>query len=56
MCKFIYQKFINTFQQVINILKQYKVATVSDSPLIKQYFEVKEKYPQTLLLFRVGDF
>ncbi|MBO5819792.1 MAG: DNA mismatch repair protein MutS, partial [Bacteroidales bacterium] len=32
------------------------MATVSDSPLIKQYFEVKEKYPQTLLLFRVGDF
>ena len=32
------------------------MATTNDSPLIKQYFEVKEKYPQTLLLFRVGDF
>lgn len=32
------------------------MATVNDSPLIKQYFEVKAKYPQTLLLFRVGDF
>ncbi len=32
------------------------MATTNDSPLIKQYFEVKDKYPQTLLLFRVGDF
>ncbi len=27
-----------------------------DSPLIKQYFEIKTKYPDTILLFRVGDF
>ncbi len=32
------------------------MATDNDSPLIKQYFDVKAKYPQTLLLFRVGDF
>jgi len=29
---------------------------ISDTPLIKQYFEVKAKYPETVLLFRVGDF
>jgi len=26
------------------------------SPMMKQYFEVKEKYPNTLLFFRFGDF
>lgn len=26
------------------------------TPLMEQYFKVKKKYPQTILLFRVGDF
>ena len=26
------------------------------SPMMKQYFEIKEKYPNTLLFFRLGDF
>jgi DNA mismatch repair protein MutS len=26
------------------------------TPLMEQYFKVKQKYPQTILLFRVGDF
>jgi DNA mismatch repair protein MutS len=26
------------------------------TPLMKQYFEIKEQYPGTILLFRVGDF
>ncbi|MEX0906423.1 MAG: DNA mismatch repair protein MutS [Balneolaceae bacterium] len=26
------------------------------TPLMRQYFEIKEKYPGTILLFRVGDF
>ena len=26
------------------------------SPMMKQYFDVKEKYPNTLLFFRLGDF
>jgi DNA mismatch repair protein MutS len=30
--------------------------TVGDSPLIKQYFDVKSKHPDAILLFRVGDF
>ena len=29
---------------------------VSDKPLMQQYREVKERYPNTLVLFRVGDF
>lgn len=28
----------------------------SETPLMKQYFEIKAKYPGALLLFRVGDF
>ena len=26
------------------------------TPLMKQYFQVKSKYPDSILLFRVGDF
>jgi DNA mismatch repair protein MutS len=26
------------------------------TPMMKQYFEIKEKYPNTILLFRLGDF
>ena len=26
------------------------------SPMMAQYFEVKSKYPDTILFFRVGDF
>ena len=28
----------------------------SETPLMKQYNLIKSKYPDTLLLFRVGDF
>ena len=28
----------------------------SETPLMKQYNSIKRKYPDTLLLFRVGDF
>lgn len=28
----------------------------AETPLMKQYFEIKEKYPDAILLFRVGDF
>ncbi len=31
--------------------------TMADySPMMKQYFEMKEKYPNTILFFRLGDF
>lgn len=30
--------------------------TKSHTPLMRQYFEIKEKHPGTILLFRVGDF
>ncbi|MDR0798815.1 MAG: DNA mismatch repair protein MutS [Dysgonamonadaceae bacterium] len=30
--------------------------TVVETPLMKQYFEVKSKHPDAILLFRVGDF
>ena len=29
---------------------------ISETPLMKQYFAVKAKYPGALILFRVGDF
>jgi DNA mismatch repair protein MutS len=30
--------------------------SVVRTPLMTQYFEIKEKYPDAILLFRVGDF
>ena len=33
-----------------------KLATKNETPLSKQYNEIKLKYPGALLLFRVGDF
>ena len=30
--------------------------TVKETPLMKQYNKIKAKYPDALLLFRVGDF
>ncbi len=32
------------------------MAKAKQTPLMKQYFEIKEKHPGTILLFRVGDF
>ena len=32
------------------------MAKVVETPLMKQYFEVKAKHPDAILLFRVGDF
>jgi DNA mismatch repair protein MutS len=31
-------------------------STVVETPLMKQYNEIKAQYPDALLLFRVGDF
>jgi DNA mismatch repair protein MutS len=33
-----------------------KTAPEKETPLMKQYFQIKRKYPDALLLFRVGDF
>ncbi len=30
--------------------------TATETPLMKQYRQIKQKYPETLLLFRMGDF
>lgn len=32
------------------------MANVVETPLMKQYFEIKKKHPDAVLLFRVGDF
>lgn len=33
-----------------------KKTEIAETPLMKQYFEIKAKYPGAVLLFRVGDF
>jgi DNA mismatch repair ATPase MutS len=37
-------------------LSKEKEKSVSETPLMKQYNQIKAKHPQALLLFRVGDF
>ncbi len=39
-----------------NLLKEETKSGVVETPLMKQYFSIKAKYPEALLLFRVGDF
>lgn len=36
--------------------KKESTKKVVQTPLMKQYFEIKEKHPDAILLFRVGDF
>ena len=33
-----------------------KASDPKDTPMLKQYFELKKKYPDSLILYRVGDF
>lgn len=37
-------------------IKKITVAKVVETPLMKQYFDIKAKHPDAILLFRVGDF
>ncbi|MEM9737768.1 MAG: DNA mismatch repair protein MutS [Bacteroidota bacterium] len=37
-------------------MKKYDANTLPDTPLMRQYIRIKKEYPDTLLLFRVGDF
>jgi len=45
-------KFIKSF----HLAKSTKVKGPSETPLMKQYNQIKAKHPKALLLFRVGDF
>ncbi len=38
------------------MLKETTPASAVETPLMKQYYSIKAKYPDALLLFRVGDF
>ncbi len=37
-------------------MKETKQSNIVETPLMKQYYSIKAKYPDALLLFRVGDF
>ena len=47
------QKALNSQLQTSNF---NKMANSNDTPLMKQYYAFKAKYPEAMLLFRVGDF
>ena len=32
------------------------MSKIVETPLMKQYFDIKSKHPDAILLFRVGDF
>lgn len=48
--------FCRTFASRFIIKKLFAVGKIVETPLMKQYFEVKAKHPDAILLFRVGDF
>ena len=37
-------------------MSDFNESTVVETPLMKQYFSIKRKHPEAILLFRVGDF
>jgi DNA mismatch repair protein MutS len=37
-------------------IKKNVAKNIVETPMMKQYFEIKNKYPDAILLFRVGDF
>ena len=48
---------VNKKSYLCVISKQTAMAKMAeDTPLIRQFFEVKAQHPEALLLYRVGDF
>ena len=46
-----------SLQVCVNIPKvSFMAKKVAETPLMKQYFEMKQQHPDAVLLFRVGDF
>ena len=43
-------------ETMIETVTEVAVRKVAQTPLMKQYFEMKKKHPDAILLFRVGDF
>ncbi len=41
---------------ILGLILSTKVKKQKETPLMKQYGQIKAEYPGTLLLFRVGDF
>ncbi len=48
LCTFVWSK--NNDKSI------FSVARIVETPLMKQYFDIKAKHPDAILLFRVGDF
>ena len=46
----------NLLKIKILILTKKKSSKPVETPLMKQYYSIKEKHPDAILLFRVGDF
>lgn len=43
-------------ETMIETITEVSVKKVAETPLMRQYFEMKKKHPDSILLFRVGDF
>lgn len=43
-------------ETMLETVTEVAVKKVTETPLMKQYFEMKKKHPDAILLFRVGDF
>jgi len=54
--KLISKKYIKFAGQTTNRIVTEKKEKIAETPLMKQYLSIKAKYPDAILLFRVGDF
>lgn len=43
-------------ETMLETVTEVEVKKVTQTPLMKQFFEMKKKHPDAILLFRVGDF
>src|SRR6185295_18686800 len=41
---------------ILHLIFELTVKTTTDTPLMQQHRAIKQKYPDAVLLFRVGDF
>jgi DNA mismatch repair protein MutS len=48
--------YLSRFQNPSNTVSKKTSNKIAETPLMKQYNQIKAKYPDALLLFRVGDF
>ncbi len=51
-----FKKEFNKNSQILGIMIKYLMSEKKLTPMLKQYFEIKKRHPDSILFFRMGDF